>query len=176
MKVQRSARLIAAALGGLILAGATTGIAVAVETSSSVNSSTSDAVVKTTAGTNLSATGRQFTVIESFKLPKGSWVLHADQTTVNFGPSDYVRCVIANGATSLDGHSSLVGDGTQSDNNGPGTFASTMSETGSVTLTSGSEISVQCEHDHSNGSVPSVDPDAALWAHRATGLVQLTTP
>ena len=52
----------------------------------------------------------------------------------------------------------------------------TMSETGSVTLASGTVVSVQCEHDDTNGSVPYIDGDAVRWAHRATSLVQLTTP
>ena len=174
--MQRSARLIAASLGGLILAGASTGIAFAMERASSVTSTTSDAVIKTTASTNLSSFGGVQTVVESLKLPKGSWVLHADNTIVNYGPSDYARCTLFSGATNSTAHAAMVGDGAQSGNQGPGTTVATLSETDSVTLTSGTVVSVQCEHDISNGAVPYVDGDATLWAHRATSLVQQTTP
>ncbi len=110
------------------------------------------------------------------KLTKGTWVLHADNTVVNFGDSDYTRCALISGTTSLNAHATMVGNPGGPGSQGPGTILATLSETASVTLTSGTVISVQCSHDTSNGSTPYVDTGAVLWAHRGTSVVATTTP
>src|SRR5215470_12707023 len=40
----------------------------------------------------ISTSGGVETPIMALRLPAGHWVLHADQTMVNFGPSDYGGC------------------------------------------------------------------------------------
>ena len=166
-------RLAVAAMGALALAGAATGIAYA---ATSIGSRTSDALIKTTSSTNLSSTGGVYTVIETLTLPPGKWVLQADNTMVNFGPSDYTRCVLFSGSTGLNGHASMVGDPNASGAQGPGVYVATLSETSSVKLSATTKVGVQCGHDNTNGSTPYIDSDATLWAHRAKSLVQLTTP
>jgi hypothetical protein len=170
--MRKKSRLIAGTLGGLLLVGATAGATYAVQAESGVTSSTSDALVTTTASTNLSASGGVSTVVESMKVPKGTWVLHADNTVVNFANSDYTRCALVSGTTSLNAHATMVGG-----SGGAGSVVlATLSETASVTLTSGTIISVQCSHDSTNGATPYVDTGAVLWAHRGTSVVATTTP
>ena len=156
------------AVVALFAVGTATGIAYAA--SSGITSTTSDALIRTTSNTNLNATPSVQTTIEALTLPAGKWVVHADNTMVNFGAADIARCTLFSGATLLDAHASDVGSST-----GVSEVA-TASETGSVILTANTKVSVQCEHDTSNGSSTYVDADAVLWAHRATSIVQLTTP
>jgi len=60
---------------------------------------------------NINTAGGVETPIMTLTLPAGKWVLHADQTMVNFGPSDYGGCTIRDTANSdLDAHGAIVGD------------------------------------------------------------------
>ena len=145
----------------------------AAQAGSAVNASTSDALVTTSASTNLSIVN---TVVESMKLPKGTWVLHADSTVVNFGPSDYARCTLFSGDGAVNAHATMVGNQGQTGSQGPGIILGDLSETGSVTLTSGTVISLACSHDNGNGSTPYIDAGSVLWAHRGTSVVSTTTP
>src|SRR5215472_14043060 len=51
----------------------------------------------------MSGTGGAATPIMTLRLPAGHWVLHADQTMVNFGPSDYAGCGINDTTQGLNG-------------------------------------------------------------------------
>ncbi len=149
------------------------GVAYAV---SGVPSSATDAFAKKTSGnTNMSASGGVHTTVLSLTLPAGSWVLHGDETVVNFGASDYARCGIVSGGTSLDTHATMVGQPGISGSWGPASFVSTVSETDAVVLTKATTVGIYCEHDHTNGSKPYVDADADLWAHRAGSLFEVAS-
>ena len=171
--MKRKLGLIAGALGGLCLVGATAGITYAAQTESAVNASTSDALITTSASTNVSIVP---TMVESMKLPKGTWVLHADSTVVNFGPSDFARCTIFSGGGAVNAHATMVGIQGETGSQGPGTILADLSETGSVTLTSGTVIALECSHDDGNGSTPYIDTGSVLWAHRGTSVVSTSTP
>jgi hypothetical protein len=167
-------RLAVAAVGALATVGLTAGIAYA---SGAISSTTTDATIMTTANTNLSPVGGLNTVIESLTLPAGKWIVHADNTMVNFGPSDYTRCGLFRGTTALPGgHASMVGDPNAFGAQGPGVYVATVSETNGIVLSVPTKVSLGCGHDTSNGSTPYIDAGATMWAHRATSLVQLTTP
>lgn len=147
-------------VGALALAGTATGVAFAIGTS--ITSTTTDAVIRTTANTSLSSTGGVETVIESLSLPAGKWMLHADNTVVdNVGGID--RCALFSGATLLDQHAvsgpPILGD----------------SETAGAVLTKTTTVSVECESDAS-GEGAYIDAGADLWAHKVSSLVSLTTP
>jgi hypothetical protein len=131
----------------------------------------------TTANTNLSTAGGVYSVVESLPLPAGKWVVHADNTMVNFGPSDYTRCQLFSGATGLPGgHAAMVGDPQLFGSQGPGAYVATVSETDGVVLTAPGTVSLECGHDNPNGSTPYIDAGAVLWAHHAASLAQLSTP
>jgi hypothetical protein len=126
---------------------------------------------------NLSTTGGLGTTIETLALPAGQWVLHADQSLVNFGPSDYASCEIGDSANAdLNAHRTMVGDPSQSGAEGPASFVTAVSETAAVDLPSPDTITVICAHDTSNGSTPYVDSNADLSAHMATNLAITQLP
>jgi hypothetical protein len=151
-------------VAGLALAGTAAGAAFALG-NSSVTSRTTDAIITTTANTNLSSTGGAETVIESLSLPKGKWILHADNTVVDFTGGIIDRCAIFSGATSLDSHAVSGGLGA--------IFGD--SESAAAVLTGTTTVSVQCEAD-SSGSTAYIDAGADLWAHKASSLDSETTP
>lgn len=128
-------------------------------------------------GINISATGGVETPIMTLSLPAGKWVLHADQTMVNFGPSDYGGCSIGDTANNnLNTHRTIVGNPTAPSAMGPASFVTVLSETAAVSLSAPSRVTVLCEHDDSNGATPSIDSNADLWAHRSSNLVITLLP
>lgn len=132
---------------------------------------------QTHSGHNISTTGGVQTTIMTLKLPAGKWILHADQTMVNFGPSDYGGCSIGDTANSnLNTHRTIVGDPNATGASGPASFVTVLSETAAVSLSASSTVTVACEHDDSNGATPSIDPNADLWAHRSSHLVITQLP
>jgi hypothetical protein len=86
------------AVVALIAVGTATGVAYAA--SSGITSTTSDALIRTTSNNNLNAAAGVQTTIEALTLPAGKWVVHADNTMVNFGAADIARCTLFSGATS----------------------------------------------------------------------------
>ena len=156
------------ALGVVAVMAVGAGSGIAYAASSGITSTTSDALIRTTSNTNMSATPGVQTTIEALTLPAGKWVVHADNTMVNFGALDIDRCTIFSGSNLLDAHATNIGN-TASE-------VGSASETGTVVLAAATKVSVQCEHDTANGSSSYVDADAVLWAHRATSIVSMTTP
>ena len=150
-------------VGVLVLTGVAAGAAFAI--GNTVTHRTSDAIITTTANTGLSSTGGAETVIESLSLPAGKWILHADNTVVDFAGSEIDRCALYSGPTSLDSHA--VG-GAASDIFGD-------SESAAAVLTTTTTVSVECESD-SSGSSAYIDAGADLWAHKASLLDSETTP
>jgi hypothetical protein len=126
---------------------------------------------------NISMSGGVETPIMTLKLPAGKWVLHADQTMVNFGPSDYGGCSIGDTANSnLNTHRTMAGDPNATGAMGPASFVTVLSETAAVSLSASTTVTVLCEHDDSNGATPSIDSNADLWAHRSSNLVITQLP
>jgi len=106
-------------------------------------------------------------------LPAGRWVLHADLSVYNNGPSDFVGCVIGDTDTaSLNGHRTIVGDPTLRGNVGPAPLVALISETAAVTVKTSTRVFVKCEHDTARGASPYIDPGADLWAHQSAYLVK----
>jgi len=126
---------------------------------------------------NLSATGGVSTPIMTLKLPAGKWVLHADQTMVNFGPSDYAGCEIGDTANSdLNAHNNIVGDPNATGAQGPAPFVDTLSETAAVSLSAPTTVTITCSHQNTNGATPYINSNADLWAHRSSNLVITQLP
>jgi hypothetical protein len=126
---------------------------------------------------NLSATGGVSTPIMTLNLPAGKWVLHADQTMVNFGPSDYAGCEIGDTANSdLNAHNNIVGDPNATGAQGPASFVDTLSETAAVSLSAPTTVTITCGHNDTNGSTPYINSNADLWAHRSANLVITQLP
>ncbi len=101
-------------------------------------------------------------------LPAGNWVLRADESVYNKGPSDFVGCMIGDTATpGLNSHRAIVGDPSIHGNVGPAPLMAVISETAAVTLTTSTRIFVMCEHDTARGASPYIDPGADLWAHES---------
>ena len=120
---------------------------------------------------NISTTGGTETSIMTLQLPAGKWVLHADQTMVNFGPSDFGGCSIGDTTNNnLNTHRTMVGDPNASGAQGPASFATVLSETAAVSLSAPTTVTVLCEHDKSNGATPYIDSNADLWAHLSAKL------
>lgn len=107
-------------------------------------------------------------------LPAGRWVLHADLSVYNKGPSDFVGCVIGStGTPNLNAHHTIVGDPTLKGNVGAGSLMAIISETAAVTAKTSTQVFVRCEHDNAHGSAPYIDAGADLWAHQSAYLVKL---
>jgi hypothetical protein len=120
---------------------------------------------------NVSTTGGVETPIMTLELPAGKWVLHADQTMVNFGPSDFGGCSIGDTANNnLNTHRTMVGDPNTSGAQGPASFVTVLSETAAVSLSAPTTVTVFCEHDAANGATPYIDSNADLWAHLSAKL------
>lgn len=125
----------------------------------------------------ISTTGGVATPIMTLKLPAGKWVLHADQTMVNFGPSDYSGCTIADTSSSdLNAHGTMVGDPNAAGAEGPASFMATLSETAAVSLSAPATVTITCSHQDSNGATPYINSNADLWAHRSSNLVITQLP
>jgi hypothetical protein len=125
----------------------------------------------------MSATGGAETPIMTLALPAGHWVLHADQTMVNFGPSDYAGCSIGDTSNNnLNTHRTMVGDPNASGGQGPASYVTVLSETAAVSLSAPTTVTIYCEHDTSNGAIPYIDSAADLWAHRSSSLVITQLP
>jgi len=160
-------------VGAGLLTVATASGAVAAATVATVASTTKDVVVSSTSNKSLGTTGGTRTVIASAAFPAGSWVLTLHATMVNFGPSDYGRCELYQGATAIAGATATVGDPAQAGNRGPASLVSTLSLAYGVTLAAPTTMSVQCSHDSTNGSTPYVDASASLVAHKSPALLDL---
>jgi hypothetical protein len=153
---------------GIGTAGYAVGVAAA---PSVITAKTTDAVVTTTAQTALNATPATLQVIASLSLPKGHWVLHADNSAVANGTAtDFVRCQLVSGSTELVQNSTNIG----SSSGLP--LVAQVTETAAVSLTSTTVVEDACEHDGTNGATDYIDPGATLWAHKAASLVATTTP
>jgi hypothetical protein len=125
----------------------------------------------------IGASGGVRTLIMSRELPAGNWVLHADQTIVNFGPSDYASCSIADTSNiNLNTHRTLVGNPGVAGARGPASYVTQLSETAAVSLSRPTTAMVTCSHDVSNGATPYIDANADLWAHRSARLVVTQLP
>jgi hypothetical protein len=168
-----AAATIAATVGASAPAWATAGPGQAATTSTTVQ----DYWEQTNHNINISTTGGVGTPIMTLNLPTGKWVLHADQTMVNFGPSDYSGCSISDTTSSnLNAHRTIVGDPNAADAMGPASFVTVLSETAAVSLKAPTTVTIRCEHDDSNGATPSIDSNADLWAHRSSNLVITQLP
>jgi hypothetical protein len=122
----------------------------------------------------LPAAAKRMKQVLVMTLPAGRWVLHADLSVYNKGPSDFVGCVIgATGTQNLNAHHTIVGDPTVKGNVGAGPLMAIISETAAVTTKTSTQVFVKCEHDNAHGSAPYIDAGADLWAHQSAYLVKL---
>ena len=155
--IRRTALLVgvAAAIGG-------TAIASAEETPIK----TTDAVVRKASNINLSPEGKVNTTIVSLTLAAGSWVIHADDSVINFGAEDFLRCQIEVGGL-VASHTATVGK-TNS--------VATISGTVAVKLAKAETVTNTCSHDKAAGSTSYVDAGADMWAHKAGSLTLKQEP
>jgi hypothetical protein len=121
-------------------------------------------------GTLLDVRAKHWRLILDLSLPAGPWILHSDETVVNTGPADFVRCVLAvdNQGQPQDGliqQTAYVG--------GTGARAIPVSETAATTLPAAETVGLFCDHDTAavDASSPYVDPGADLWAHQSASLI-----
>jgi len=120
---------------------------------------------------SISTSGGVETPIMTLRLPAGNWVVHADQTIVNFGPSDYAGCTVADTSNSdLNAHGSMVGDPNANGAMGPAGFMGSLSETTTVSLSAPTTVTITCSHQNTNGATPYINANADLWAHRSANL------
>jgi hypothetical protein len=168
---------ITAAVATSALAPATAATGRAAAPAAATATTVSDYWEQTNHNISLSTTGGTETPIMTLALPAGHWVLHADQTIVNFGPSDYAGCTIADTATTnLNTHRTLVGNPAATGAQGPAALVTVLTETAAVSVTAPTTVTIFCEHDHSNGATPYIDANADLWAHRSANLVITQLP
>jgi hypothetical protein len=171
------ATAVAAVVAASALAPATAATGGAVPAKARIATTVSDYWEQTHSSVSIGSTGGTETPIMTLALPAGHWVLHADQTMVNFGPSDYAGCSIGDTSNNnLNTHRTMVGNPSATGGQGPASFVTVLSETAAVSLSAPTTITVLCEHDHSNGATPYIDPNADLWAHRSANLVITQLP
>lgn len=143
--------------------------------STSVTASSTDNVVTRSSGTSLSTSGGTLTPVITVQLPAATSATHyvfaAQGDLVNFGPSDFTRCILMVAGTQVAGVSTMVGDPTASGEQGPSAILSPFSVTGAANVpAAGGTAVLECSHDNTNGAAPYVDAGASLWAHRTTSL------
>jgi streptogramin lyase len=118
-------------------------------------------------GVNLSANAGTLTTLLRTKLAKGDFQVTANGDIASFGASDYTRCYIYAGSTKEAQTSTIVGSPTDSGNNGPAGYLGGIALTADVIVPSaGAVVTLQCSHDHSNGSVPYLDTGGTLTTNK----------
>ena len=141
---------------------------------STISATATDTVALHGATTSLSTTGGVKTTIMSIFLPQGKYVLSAAGDLVNFGPSDYARCAIFVNNVDISasgGTATLVGNPNLLHNQGPASLLSTVAVAGGTTVAAAGETAtLQCAHDHTNGSQPYFDSGGSMWAHKTNSL------
>jgi len=111
----------------------------------------------------LPAAAKRMKQVLVMTLPAGRWVLHADLSVYNKGPSDFVGCVIgATGTQNLNAHHTIVGDPTVKGNVGAAPLMAIISVTAAVTTKTSTQVFVKCEHDNAHGSAPYIDYQAPI--------------
>ena len=172
-----AAAAVAATVGASAPAWATTATSQAATAKAATSTSVQDYWEQTQHNITMSATGGAETPIMTLALPAGHWVLHADQTMVNFGPSDYAGCTIADTSNNnLNSHGAMVGDPNASGGQGPAAYMASMSETAAVSLSAPTTVTITCSHQNTNGAIPYINSNADLWAHRSANLVITQLP
>jgi hypothetical protein len=172
-----AAATIAATVGASAPAWATTATSHLASAKTAATTTVQDYWEETHSSVNISTTGGVETPIMTLNLPAGKWILHADETMVNWGPSDYGGCSIGDsGNSNLNTHRTMIGSPSAVGAMGPASFVTVVSETAAVSLKAPSTVTVLCEHDTSNGATPFIDPNADLWAHRSSNLVITQLP
>lgn len=126
---------------------------------------TTDVVKRSTTSKTLSATGGVESTVLAVTLPAGNWVIHADDSAAGLNqPQDVVRCyLVAPGIHA--GHATQIG------NTDGFPLVAQLSGTIGVHLTATTTITNRCAHDNTNGGTYTIDPDAAIWAHRSDQLL-----
>jgi hypothetical protein len=164
-------------IGALAILAPIAGTAYA--TATSVTTTSTDTVVSLTSNTNLSPTGGVQTPVLTLTFPRSSsgtrYVLAAEGDFVNFGPSDYTRCVLVVSGQPVAGIAAMVGDPSMAGAQGPAGYVVPFSLYAGVKVPAAGGTGVlECNHDHSNGATPYVDGSASLWAHK-TGSLKTAT-
>jgi hypothetical protein len=126
---------------------------------------------------NLSKTGGEGVTLTSLTLPAGSWVVSAEATLVNFGPSDFARCQIyANGKQIASG-ATMVGNPNLSGAEGAAALVAGRGLIGAFEISTTVPAELRCLHDHNtpSGEGPRyVDAGAVLLAHKSASLSSTT--
>jgi hypothetical protein len=135
-----------------------------------VTEKTKDAFTESSSNINLSTSGGTPVTITSIQVPAGIWVVSGEATLVNFGPSDYFRCVIKENGVQIASGATMVGNMNLPGNQGPGTYVAGRGLIGGFKA-SGTSTSVElaCQHDHNTptGEGPGyVDAGAVLYLHK----------
>jgi hypothetical protein len=172
-----AAATIAATVSAPALAANGTGHAAAARTATPAATTVQDHWEQTHHNINISTTGGVNSPIMTLQLPAGKWVLHADQTMVNFGSSDFAGCTIADTSNSdLNAHGVMVGDPNASGAMGPASIVASLSEVAAVSLSAPTTVTITCSHQNTNGATPYINSNADLWAHRSSNLVITQLP
>jgi hypothetical protein len=116
---------------------------------------------RTTAITPLTIAAATLTPIIQITVPAGTWRVIAKASVVNFGASNYLRCVVRSGATQIDSATTMVGEA------GGQPAVATLTNVGLITTGLTTVFSLQCLHDFGANGIY-VDPDAKLNVERVS--------
>ena len=136
-----AAAILVAALGVAPAAGAATPKVISARTGASVI---------------LSDTGGVRTTVETLTLAKGSWTISSNITVVDFGSGDFVRCLLDEAGTVLDGGATTYVANTVAD----------LANSSTVKAAAPFTVTLDCSHDANATSSNQfyIDPGATLLA------------
>jgi hypothetical protein len=116
---------------------------------------------ETTAATSLSSSGGVPTTVLQVNIPGGTWRVIAKSSVVNFGPADFVRCLVKSGATQIDSAATMIGEA------GGMPAVATITNMGVIITSVTTVFSLECQHDAPIAGMY-VDPDAKLIVERVS--------
>jgi len=132
-----------------------------------------DALAETHSNMNLSTTGGGEVTITSLSLSPGSWVVSAEATLVNFGPSDFTRCQITANGSQIASGTTMVGNPGLGGAEGAAALVAGRGLIGAFETSTTVPVELRCLHDHNTPSGAPyvyVDAGAVLWAHKSASL------
>ena len=125
----------------------------------------SDIFKKTTAATFLPP-GGVVVVVQTMTLRAGDWVVTSEDNAVGLNqPTDVVRCGLRTAGDAFH-----VTHATQIGNADGYPFVAMLSATVGLHLTGNTVVENFCLHDAANGATYYIDPEATMWAHKASDL------
>ena len=110
---------------------------------------------RTSSGLQLSPAAGQKVNIVNMTVPAGQWVATAKASAINWGTSDYVRCVLTSNGQVLDGATTMTGEAS-----GQPAVAELVTHA-RLSLTAPTNVSLTCSHDRPVAG-QYIDPGATL--------------